>query len=61
MAWGRRIKVEGSSASIWTVSIFSGREVINEVDRRGTKTKYIRVNGMLIAKVIPSGAIHYYL
>jgi YD repeat-containing protein len=58
---GRRVKTEGKSSSTWTISIFSGRDIIYEVDDAGKATKYIRANGMLLAKVLPSGAIHYYI
>lgn len=31
------------------------------MDEAGAQTKYARANGMLLAKIIPSGATHYYL
>jgi YD repeat-containing protein len=58
-ALGRRVKVDGASA--WTVSLFSGMDTVYEVDQGGAKTKYVRANGILVAKVTPSGAFHYYL
>ncbi len=58
---GRRVKVDGTSGSTWTVSLFSGLDVVYEVDQAGAKTKYVRANGMLLAKVNPDASIDYYL
>lgn len=60
-AIGRRVKADASSATSWTVSLFSGMDIVYEVDQAGAKTKYMRANGMLLAKVTPSGAYQYYL
>jgi len=38
---GRRVKVDGTSASTWTVSIFSGMDPIYEKDQSGAITKYV--------------------
>ncbi len=62
---GRRVKVDGTSASTWTVSIFSGMDPIFEnshVDGQADQiTKYVYANGMRIAKITSSGGVQYYL
>lgn len=58
---GRRVKVDGTSASTWTVSIFSGMDVLFEKDQANAVTKYVYANGMRIAKITPTGAVQYYL
>ncbi len=35
--------------------------ILYEKDQGGAATKYVRANGMLIAKITVSGAIHHYL
>ncbi len=58
---GRRVKVEGTTSSTWTVSIVSGMNAIYEKDQSGAVTKYVYANGMRIAKITSSGAVQYYL
>gem|GEM_PF-6656391 len=58
---GRRVKVDGTSSTTWTVSIFSGLDVLFEKDNAGAITKYVFANGMRIAKITSSGAVQYYL
>jgi RHS repeat-associated protein len=58
---GRRAKVDGTSSSTWTVSIYSGMDVIYEKDQSGAITRYVYANGMRIAKITSSGAVHYFL
>ncbi len=35
--------------------------ILYEKDQGGAATRYVRANGMLLAKITVSGAIHYYL
>lgn len=56
---GRRVKVEGSSSTTWTVSVFSGQDVIYEKDNSGVITKFIRANGMLLAKLVGTTPYYY--
>jgi len=61
---GRRVKVEGTSQSIWTVSIFSGLDSVYERSYDGVSTtdaKYVFGNGIRIAKVPSTGPTQYYL
>jgi len=46
-----------SVSSAWTVSIFSGQDVIFEKDNAGAVTRYVTANGMRIAKIALSGLI----
>ena len=57
----RRVKVDGTSSTMWTVAVFSGMEPIFEKDQGGAITKYMVANGMQIAKLTSSGALQYYL
>ena len=60
---GRRLNV--TSPTTWTVSIFAGQDVVYEkshVDGQADQiTKYVYANGMRIAKITSSGAVQYYL
>jgi len=58
---GRRVKVDGTSSSTWTVSIVSGMDAIYERDNAGSVTKYVYAKGMRIAKITSSGEVQYYL
>jgi RHS repeat-associated protein len=58
---GRRVKVDGTSSSTWTVSLFSGMDAIYEKDQSGAITKYVYANAMRIAKINPDGTVHYFL
>jgi len=59
---GRRVKVDGAAGSgVWMVSIIAGMDTIYEKDQSGAVTKYVYANGMRIAKITPSGTVHYYL
>ena len=66
-ALGRRAKVEGTSSSTWTVSIFSGQDVLFEKTNSGATTKYVYAAGLRIARVDctsanpPVCATSYYL
>ncbi len=42
---GRRVKVDGTSSSTWTVSIFYGMDAICEENNTGSVTKYVYANG----------------
>jgi len=42
---GRRVKVDGTSSSTWTVSIFYGMDAICEKNNTGSVTKYVYANG----------------
>ncbi len=57
---GRRVKVDGTSSSTWTVTIYSGKDAIYEKDQSGAITEYVYANGMRIAKITSSG-VQYYL
>ena len=57
---GRRVKVDGTSSSTWTVSIYSGMDAIYEKDQSGAVTKYVYANGLRVAKISASG-VQYYL
>jgi len=57
---GRRLKVEGATSSTWTLSIFSGQDVVFEKDDAGSVTKYVIAAGLRIAKITPAG-VQYYL
>ncbi len=58
---GRRVKVEGTSSSTWTVSIVSGMDVVYEKDNANAVTKYVYANGIRVAKITSSGAVQDYL
>src|SRR2546430_2389918 len=58
---GRRVKVDSTSSSTWTVSIVSGMDTIYEKDNSGAVTKYVYANGMRIAKINPDNSVYYYL
>jgi len=67
---GSRVKVEGTSGGTWTVSVFSGQEVLFEKDETGRTTKYVYAAGMRIARIdctphpngpsYPSSCLTYY-
>ena len=58
---GRRVRVDGTSPSTWTVSIVAGMDVIYEKTNTGAVTKYVYANGMRIAKIPSTGAVQYFL
>jgi RHS repeat-associated protein len=62
---GRRVKAEGADSATWTASIFSGLDVLFERDSTGTVRRYVRANGLLIARIdCPAGgscATYWYL
>jgi len=64
---GRRAKVDGTSSSTWTASVFSGMDVLLERTNSGATTKYVFAVGLRIARVDctsanpPVCATSYYL
>lgn len=58
---GRRLNVTGAVSTSWTVSIFSGMDVIFEKDNAAAVTKYVYANGMHIARISPSAMVQYYV
>jgi RHS repeat-associated protein len=50
-ALGRKVKVDGTSSSTWTVSAYAGMDPVFERDHAGGITKYVYAAGMRIARI----------
>jgi len=48
---GRRVKVEGASSAMWTVSVYPGIDPAFETTQAGATTKYVTAAGLRIARI----------